>query len=196
MNSGVWLNNLAAWWLQTGIVTAMAAVLLRTMPVRSPRAMLAYLQALLSLCLVLPALEPWRVASDAPLAATSAVSTLRISTLSGVPISFPSAVLVLLGAGIAVRLMWLTVGYWRLRRYRRDASLVHAEAAALREKLGVKAEMWVSSEISTPVTFGFRRPTVLLPACWRDLEPASCTAIAYHELLHVRRNDWVFHLGE
>jgi len=46
------------------------------------------------------------------------------------------------------------------------------------------------------VTFGFWRPTVLLPACWPDLDPASRTAIAYHELLHVRRSDWVFHLGE
>jgi len=196
MNSSAWLSNLTAWWLQTGIVTAMAAMLLRTMPVGSPRATLSYLQALQSLCLVLPALEPWRVASAASPAATSAVSTLRISALSAVPISFPSVMLVLLSAGIAVRLIWLTVGYWRLRRYRQGASLVDAEAAGWREKLGVKAEMWVSSEISTPVTFGFWRPTVLLPACWPDLDPASRTAIAYHELLHVRRNDWVFHLGE
>ena len=88
MNSSAWLSNLAAWWLQTGTVTAMAAMLLRATPVRSPRAMLAYLQALLSLCLVLPALEPWRVASAASPAATSAVSTLRVSALSGVPVSF------------------------------------------------------------------------------------------------------------
>jgi len=82
MNSSAWLSNLAAWWLQTGTVTAMAAMLLRATPVRSPRAMLAYLQALLSLCLVLPALEPWRVASAAGL--SFAQDELRYGGYNGV----------------------------------------------------------------------------------------------------------------
>lgn len=196
MNSSLWLTNLAAWWLQTGVIAAMAALLLRAMPVRSPRAIGAYLQALLGLCLLLPIIEPWRAASAASLATTSAASSLRVSTPSPVLISFPSAVLLVLTVGIAVRFVWLALGYWRLRRYRRDAWPVDTEIAALNEKLGVEAEMQISSDLSTPVTFGFWRPTILLPACWPDLDPASRTAIAYHELLHVRRNDWVFHLGE
>jgi TonB family protein len=88
------------------------------------------------------------------------------------------------------------MGYWRLHRYRRDAGPLDAEIAAPQERLGIRAEVRICSEISVPVTFGFWRPTVLLPARWFDLDSRSRAAIVCHELLHVRRNDWAFHAAE
>jgi TonB family protein len=196
MNSSVWLANLEAWWLQAGVITALAAVLLRMMPVRAPGAVLLYLQALLGVCLLLPVLEPWRAAAAVSRIYVGASSTLRVSGLATVPVSTQTLVWVLLGAGMAFRLIWLGLGYWRLCRYRRDAWPAGPEIAALQKTLGVRAEVSVSGEISGPVTFGFARRTILLPTRWPDLDPASRTAIACHELLHVRRNDWAWHAAE
>ena len=196
MNSDLWLANLVAWWLQAGVITTLAALLLRMMRVGSPRAMLVYLQALLGACLLLPLLEPWRSAAVASRISARVASTLRATTVGDVPISVSSVVLALLAAGAGGRLIWLAIGYWRLCRYRRDAWPLGVDVAAPQERLGVRGEVRISSEISVPVTFGVRRSTVLLPARWCELDPASRTAILYHELLHVRRNDWAFHLAE
>ena len=196
MSSDLWFANLVAWWMQAGVITAVAALLLRAAPVRSPRAVLMYLQALLGLCLLLPVLEPWRSATVTSRISAVAVSNLRVPTLGAVAISLSTVMLVLLTTGVAVRLIWLAAGCWELRRYRRNARPPGAEIAPLQEKLGVRAELGISSEISVPVTFGFRRPMVLLPTQWCDLDSASRTAIVCHELLHVRRNDWALHLAE
>ncbi|HLM98415.1 MAG TPA: M56 family metallopeptidase [Bryobacteraceae bacterium] len=196
MTSDLWFANLVAWWLQAGVMAAVTALLLRAIPVRSPRAVMAYLQALLVVCLLLPVLEPWRSASVTSRISAGVASTLHVSTLGAVPVSISRVMLVLLAAGVAVRLIWLAMGCWKLRRYRFEAWSVGEEIAPLQKKLGVRAEVGVSSEILVPVTFGFRRPTVLLPARWCDLDSASRTAIVCHELLHVRGNDWAFHLAE
>src|SRR5579872_7178048 len=168
MKPDLWLANLVAWWLQAGVITVLAAMLLRTMRLGCPRATLGYLQALLGVCLLLPVLEPWRSAPVASRISRSAASSFRATTPGAVPISVASAVLVLLVAGAGVRLIWLAIGYWRLCRYRRDARPLGAEIAAAQERLGVRAEVRICSQISVPVTFGFRRPTVLLPARWFD----------------------------
>ena len=239
MTSDLWFANLVAWWMQAGVITMAAALLLRAIPVRSPRAVLAYLQALVAVCLLLPVLEPWRSASVTSRMSVVTAAKLRASAPGAVPVSISSTMLLLLAAGVAVRLIWLAIGCWKLLRFRRGAGpLVYsptrfassgpdvsgfygahnvgarhasagvyqcrndrngpvgAEVATLPEKLGVRAEVRISSEISVPVTFGFRRPTVLLPVNWVNLDSASRTAVVCHELLHVRRNDWAFHLAE
>ena len=180
MTSELWLANLAAWWLQTGVTATLAALLLRTRPARPPRAALAYLQALLGMCLLLPLIEPWRAAAVTSRISARAVSTFRASTPGSVSVSMAALVLALLAVGIAVRLMWLILGYLRLRHYRDHGSRPGEEIASLKETLGVRAEVYVSREVSGPVTFGFRRPTVLLPARWSELDPASRAAIACH----------------
>ena len=57
----------------------------------------------------------------------------------------------------------------------------------LQRRLGVFADVQVSGDVSGPVTFGFLRPVILLPeGCLED------ESIACHELVHVRRRDWLF----
>jgi beta-lactamase regulating signal transducer with metallopeptidase domain len=46
-----------------------------------------------------------------------------------------------------------------------------------------------SDLLSVPVTFGVRRPAILLPAGWRDWEAAELDAVLAHEISHVVRRD-------
>ena len=46
-----------------------------------------------------------------------------------------------------------------------------------------------SELISVPVTMGALRPTILLPADWRDWDDAKLDAVLAHELSHVARRD-------
>ncbi|HEY2842428.1 MAG TPA: M56 family metallopeptidase, partial [Bryobacteraceae bacterium] len=53
-----------------------------------------------------------------------------------------------------------------------------------------------SDQISGPVTFGWLRPAILLPAPVMGLTAGVQEAIASHELRHVDRRDWLFVMGE
>ena len=78
---------------------------------------------------------------------------------------------------------WLAVGFRRLGRYRRNArSAGHARELH---------PTFLSDEISSPVTFGFRKPVVLLPAGFPEMDPGRQQAILCHEFLHVERSDWI-----
>ncbi len=192
MTLDIWLANLAAGWVQIGILIAVAALLRRLMP--SPKAAVVSLQAVLAVCLLLPAIEPWRAAPIATGVTVRAFSVLRTTARSAVPFSASNLILSVLAAGIAARGVWLILGYIKLRAYRRKATPLEIEPLAFEPM--VRARALVSSEIAGPVTFGFRRPTILLPARWMDLDPARRHAILCHELLHVRRRDWSFHVAE
>ena len=196
MNSGWWIANLVAWWLQAGVIISLAAFLVRMARADSPRAGVAYLYVLLSACLLLPVLQPWQVPPVTSRISAGAASAWDASAARPGFNSFPSVVLALLVAGAVGRLMWLALGYRRLCRYRRDALPLQEDVEASQKRLGVRAEVRLSSEISVPVTFGFWRPTVLLPARWLDLDSHSRSAVVCHELSHVRRHDWLFHAAE
>ena len=46
--------------------------------------------------------------------------------------------------------------------------------------------------LGQPVTFGFRRPVVLLPESLREQPAPIQRAVLAHELWHVRRRDWMW----
>ena len=105
-----------------------------------------------------------------------------------------------LAAGAAGRLAWLALGFFRLARLRRAAQplddplpapLAHARALA-----GARATLALSGTLAGPVTFGLRRPVVLLPRAFLDLDPAFQMTVVCHELLHVRRRDWAWSIAE
>jgi TonB family protein len=94
-------------------------------------------------------------------------------------------------AGVAIRLGWLAVGFWKLRGYRR-----HSRPLEPAPSWGVEASLLVSDEIASPVTFGWRKPVVLLPANFPSLDCRVQEAILCHEIMHVRRGDWLFTVVE
>jgi TonB family protein len=58
-------------------------------------------------------------------------------------------------------------------------------------ELGVTADICFSDAVTSPATIGMRRPVVLLPPHVQDLAPAVQRAVLSHELIHVRRRDWL-----
>jgi len=60
----------------------------------------------------------------------------------------------------------------------------------------VEAALRVSGDVLSPVTFGWRKPVVLLPKAFPSLDARVQDAILCHEVLHVRRRDWLFTLVE
>ncbi|HEY7389998.1 MAG TPA: M56 family metallopeptidase [Bryobacteraceae bacterium] len=182
------LDNLAAWSLQIALVVAaagLAAVLLR---LRASRARLFYWRMALIASLALPLVRPWR---QQAIRADVSISTVMLATRAvGAAHHLPSlreALLWLIAAGIVLRLGWLGLGLWRLARYRRHSRPFGTRGGA---------KLLLSEAITSPVTFGVLRPVVLLPARFPEFDPVTREAILCHELLHVRRRDWLYTLAE
>jgi TonB family protein len=186
----LWLRNLGFLSLQVLLIAAAGTLLLNGLRIRIPKTRLICWQALLTVSLLLPAIEPWqRSSGDSSVQITTGAFTLVEHGHHFGPIKIPlsSLILVLLGTGVAFRISMLALGFGRLRRYRRDSHLVPGAFQDLQRRMGVHADVRVSSDTAGPVTFGFLRPVILLPeVCLQD-EPVAC-----HELLHVRRRDWLF----
>jgi TonB family protein len=129
----------------------------------------------------------------------AAATVVRVPSAHAGHISLLPLVGAILAAGVAARLIWLAMGYSRLCRWRREARCLdahHAVIAPFRAAAGMPVDMYLSSRIAAPVTFGLQRPTVLLPVRWLALKPDLQSAIVCHECLHVRRRDWGFHVAE
>ena len=211
MSADQLLNNVAQYSLQVGLLVGLAAFVPAALRLRAPGARLAYWHLLLAACLVLPAVRPWTqkvvdigsgVTASAGLVTVSQGPVTPAPARSGpAPFSRSEILLALLAAGAAARMGWLAVGLWRLRRYRLHS--VPADARGTDDRflssvagLSNPPDVLLSTEIASPVTFGFLRPVVLLPAAFPELDPRIREAILAHEFLHVRRRDWLVTLME
>ncbi len=58
--------------------------------------------------------------------------------------------------------------------------------------LAPRAEFRWSRDVAQPVTFGIRRPIVLVPERFNELSDEGQRAVACHELHHVARRDWMW----
>jgi len=181
--------------LQIAIVAAGGAVLLRLLRIRVPNIRVLCGQALIAACLFLPAIQPWLPLKDR--AASVQVTTGPVMLAESAhgpkatPIPMATVLLFLMGAGVLVRMGMLGLGFWRIRRYRHTSTLVPGAFEHLRRRMGVAADFYISSDVPGPVTFGFFRPVIFMPEnCMRN------ESIACHELVHVRRRDWLFTVAE
>ncbi len=186
-------DNFVAYSLQIGMLIGVAAMIPTVLRLRQPGAKLIYWQILLAACLLLP-LQPWKqVVSGGTVQVTTVMTSVRPVASAPSMHFMPRTEMVLLAtlAGVAIRLGWLAVGFWKLRRYRR-----HSRPLEPAPTWSVEAELLVSDDIVSPVTFGWRKPVVLLPAHFRDLDLQVQEAILCHEIMHVRRGDWLFTVAE
>ena len=212
MNMPLWFSNLVFWSVQVALLVLAAAFLARALNLRQPRVLLAYWRSLLAISLLLPLLQPWHRAQN--IAATVVSSDFAGFSLP--PSSSPATgqwhlpslqslapfLGIIIVAGIALRFAILALGLLKLRRLRL-ASLpftTSEESTAVLQAMGAllaaPAEFRISSQVDSPVTFGFLAPVVLLPERFASLDPRFQSAIACHELLHVRRRDWAHHIAE
>lgn len=61
--------------------------------------------------------------------------------------------------------------------------------------IGRKVEVWVSEYISSPITVGWLKPVILLPAAvLTQLSTQQVEALLLHELSHIRRYDYLLNL--
>jgi len=191
MNTALVWSNLLAYSLQVGLLVAVGAFVPALVRMRAAGARLLYWQLLLAACLLLPWVRPWH---QEVIVASVAASTVITSVAVAAPapshfhIATSALLLYLIAAGVVARLAWLGAGFWRLRRYRQRGWPL--------ENAGVWAEVLLSAEVSAPVTFGWRRPVILLPERFPQLSEPIRQAILCHENLHVERRDWLFTVAE
>ena len=204
MSTPLWLLNLAAWSVQVGALALAAAALARMLPVERPAVRLALLQSLLALMLALPLLQPWHET------AASVSATLILWPAAGATASGPAAVsrapepalwtavAWLLGLVAAFRLARLAAALVELRALGRRARGLEPEPwlRALRDEVAPRARFALSDQLATPATFGLRQPVVLLPPGFASEGREKQAALALHELLHVRRGDWLALVAE
>jgi bla regulator protein blaR1 len=205
MTTSIVLSDIVSYSLQLTLVIGAGAVLAVAFRIREPKVTLACWRTLLAVCLLLPLCQPW-LTSDGPIAEPSIASQgidieAQFSPAVAVAASWSitSLALLILCTGAAIRAVWLTTGAWTLARLRRTAQRLAPLPAAFCEaeaRIGVQPGIYVSDRIAGPITFGWRRPVVIVPPSVLEMPVHVQEAIAYHELLHVRRRDWLFEVLE
>jgi TonB family protein len=126
-------------------------------------------------------------------AAAAGAADMRASIVS-LPIAAATVLITMCAAGALLKLGWIGAGLLRLHAIRRQAQTVpalDAVATSLRNELDVNAEVRCSDAVDSPAAVGIWRPLVLVPARFEQLAMPLQRAALCHELLHVRRRDWL-----
>jgi RND family efflux transporter MFP subunit len=190
---------LAEWALRSSVLILSGALLLRALRVKDPSIRLAAWTAMLCGSLAIPTLTaalpkasftvlrsatrrheiPAAVQVASPAAEEPAVS--RQSKVVPKHFDWPRAVLTIYALGALVLLLRLGVGLAMSLRLLRGSSDTGqtAHGIAIRE----------SHRLTTPVTLGIARPTIVLPADWREWDTARLEAVLAHERSHIGRRD-------
>jgi bla regulator protein blaR1 len=206
MTNTLWLRDVGAFSLQVSAVVAAGAGVAFACRLHRPGATLFFWRALLLACVILPFCQPWTV-QVSPVGASpmvsAAISTEAAAVARAVSTDSPrrleDILIAVLLAGVALRSVWLAMGALALRRLRRGASPLAPLPPTIRDaqdRVGAAGRILISDRASGPMTFGLFRPVVLLPTDVRGMAPHIQEAIAYHELIHVRRRDWLDELIE
>ena len=108
----------------------------------------------------------------------------------------PSALIWRVGA--AALGLYFVVGYWRAtREFDMSLPVEHPFCGEWlrrqKEKMPLRRQIRIRQfdRIGTPLTYGVRRPTILLPNQTLEEQPKTLTYILTHEYVHIRRFDCV-----
>jgi bla regulator protein blaR1 len=208
MTNAVWIRDVGAFSLQVAALVLAGAGVAFLCQLRQPGAMLAFWRTLLLACLALPFCQPWHVRASAVMSAMpagpvlssgAAATALSLRAVPAASLAWGEMLLVFVCAGAALRVVWLLMGALTLRRLRLGAAPLVPMPPPIREaqlRVGARGDILVSDRVSGPMTFGLLRPVILLPPDVGDMAPHVQEAMAYHELIHVQRRDWVAELLE
>jgi TonB family protein len=215
--SATLLSNLTAHAIQTTLVIGSALAALACFRIIAPGVRYLLLRLLLALCLVLPFVQPklplpavddavWFDMNGAGVALPWTDRTVtgnhRSSTddaaRSRVVTAWAGWLLFVLAIGAAVRVAWIGLGLVRLHQWRNagEEALASPDYDELQTRIGTHAQVRFVPELEQPLTFGVRKPVVLLPEVLRQLPIGIQRAVLAHELWHVRRYDWSWVLFE
>ncbi|MGZ5448818.1 MAG: M56 family metallopeptidase [Thermoanaerobaculia bacterium] len=192
-------------------ILAMAVALLVVVALRRARASVRHLvlAALFGFLLLLPAAERfaprWEIEVKAMEAGRAAFRPApapepRAGWKPARPEpSRPFTLFHVYAAGATLLLAWLALGVIRLRRVEADAEVWLDGTARMNEiahdaNIRRPALVVVSRDVQVPMTFGFRRSTIVLPAAAKNWLAEELTLALRHELEHVRRDDWFLQL--
>ena len=199
MTLPVWMDNLIAYSLQIAILASAGTLLACLFRLRMPRVMLIYWQILLLACLVLPGLQNWKhpaqfraFATTEPVFYIAPGATVALNPKHPF-LTTPELIGLVLGAGVCLRLIWLALGFLRLRLFLRNSQPLTGAMPVnqnLFSRIGARARFFISHEIDSPATVGIFSPMVILPGSFPGMSEPCREAIVCHELLHVRRRDW------
>jgi len=199
---------------QGALIGLLAAIALRLLRDARPQARYAVACAALLLCALVPAMyviaQMWT--PDAVVVATSTTDALRITDVaiagdfipdwsSRLDAALPTIVL-LWAAGAGALSLRMAAGWLWIQRLRATPqSSEHrqwqARLDALAQRFGLRriVALRVVHALSSPVSAGWWRPVVLLPAGLLTRMPADLIeALLAHELAHVRRHDYLINL--
>ena len=107
-------------------------------------------------------------------------------------------------AGVTILLVRMAGGLWHVRRlqvlsFAAAPSGWQAVAERIASGLGLPTAIHVveSMLVETPATVGWLRPVILLPiAALANLTPSQIEAILAHELIHIRRHDYLVNMAQ
>src|SRR5687768_15553281 len=126
MNAELLAVNIAAHWVQAGVLATSALIAIRLLNLNEPRSRLAALHIAVVAIVVLPLVQPWSVAEPAVLATTPAAAVDVGTVVSAMPLGGEQdaapwlnpaqGAVTIVAAGILMRLLWLFYGVIRLAR--------------------------------------------------------------------------------
>ncbi len=192
------ISNVTIHAVQILVVVGLAEAGGRVAPMTAAVRLLFW-RAVAVACLLLPVFgaigaAPARHRVDGFTTTVDAISTA--GTVAGLSLWQAAATIIV--AGVAVRVLWLSLGLVRIAQLRANAQPAELDPATddLRRRLAPAAVVALHPRVLQPITFGWRRPIVLLPPDVNSLPPGAQRAVVCHELLHVKRGDWLWTLLE
>lgn len=99
-------------------------------------------------------------------------------------------------AGVLLCLGRLGFGLLAVRRLRRHARPAAGWETTLAGELGIRrpVELLLCGGLASPMTAGLLRPRIFLPATAAGWSPERRRVVLLHELIHVRRADWLLEI--
>jgi TonB family protein len=208
----LWLTNLAAFSVQFGALIVASAAIVSVLRLSAPRAMLRFWQTVFAAAVLWPA---WQLVAPVVTSGSTSMLGARFattalwpssvegaglhSTMASVDTNVAAMILGVVAIGSIVRIAWVAVGLMQLRLIQASsdpADAVYDVALSLERELGVTANVRFSDAVAAPATLGVRRPTILLPRRVSQLSLPLQRAMLCHELIHVRRRDWLATVAE
>lgn len=192
------LVNLLLFSAQVALIVGLGGLVLERTHRASPRVRFVLFRTLLVCAVALPLL----VAPPAGTTSLSVVTSLALAT----PVEardaprttgrlWPDTIALLICAGLMLgallRLAMMMAGVRRLGRLAQHGTQCPVEAD-IEAVLNVTADVRIVDAVHHPITFGLWRPLVLIPTRLAQQPDAVRRAVLCHELLHVRRRDWMW----